>query len=86
MSKQKAQTTKQSPATGVTGRPRLRKLKVSSATPDSRIYSHGFVIGGKRLQGPKQTESKSQKKPTKDPEGEIEEIPLAEWQRKKPNP
>ena len=84
MSKQKPQSTKQSPATGVTGRPRLRKLKVSSATPDSRIYSHGFVVGGKRLQGPKLAESKSQTKPAKDHEGKSEEIPLVELRRKKP--
>jgi hypothetical protein len=69
MPKQKAGKTKPSIQIEKPKRPRLRKLKVSSATPDSRIYSRGFVIGGKRLQGPRQTESKSQNQSTEDPAG-----------------
>ena len=40
-------------------KPRLRKLKVSSAKPDDPIYSAGFIIGGKRLLGPKKSDDKS---------------------------
>jgi hypothetical protein len=86
MSKQKTRNTKPSVQTEAPKRPRLRNVKVTSAASDDPIYSVGFVVGGKRLQGPKQTESKSQKQPTKDPEVKIEEILPAEWQRTKPKP
>jgi hypothetical protein len=86
MPKQKAGKTKPSIQIEKPKRPRLRNVKVTFAAPDDPIYSVGFVVGGKRLQGPKQTESKSQKQPTKDPEVKIEEILPAEWQRNKPKP
>jgi hypothetical protein len=69
MSKQKTRNTKPSIQTETPKRPRLRNLKVTSAAPDDPIYSVGFVVGGKRLQGPKQPESKSQNQSTEDPAG-----------------
>jgi len=38
--------------------PRVRNLKMKSATADSPIYSRGFVIGGKRLGASKPTSEK----------------------------
>ncbi len=49
MSKQKVQTTTQSDPTGLNKLPRLRKLKVTLATAESRAYKTGFVFGGRRL-------------------------------------
>ena len=43
------------PLTGVKKKPRLRNVRVRSATADDRIYSYGFAIGGGRLRDFKPT-------------------------------
>ncbi|MFC1560561.1 hypothetical protein ACFL3W_01305 [Pseudomonadota bacterium] len=47
--------------TGLPPRKPVRDSKISSMTADDPIYSRGYVIGGKRLQDPKQNEGKSPK-------------------------
>ncbi|MCP4993565.1 MAG: hypothetical protein GY934_07245, partial [Gammaproteobacteria bacterium] len=50
--------------TGATSKKPLRNLKVSSVSSDHPIYSHGIVVGGKRLDGSKRTTGISSGKPT----------------------
>ncbi len=60
MTKQKDQTTTQSRLAELHKLPRLRKLKVTRATANSRVYKTGIVFGGVRL-GPLTRASKKDK-------------------------